>query len=84
LGALDSILSLTVDGNDSRARPAKEESTMTSKTTQNAEAADTAALEDHELELVCGGFQLIEMLVQEPKQISIIIGLLPPKVEKVR
>jgi len=56
---------------------------MTSKT-QNAVTAETRALDDHELELVCGGFTLIELLVQEPNQISIIMGLLPPKTEKVR
>ena len=56
---------------------------MVSKT-QNTETAETGALDDHELELVRGGFTLIELLVQEPKQISIIIGLLPPKTEKVR
>jgi hypothetical protein len=56
---------------------------MISKT-QNTETAETGALDDHELELVRGGFTLIELLVQEPKQISIIMGLLPPKTEKVR
>jgi hypothetical protein len=45
--------------------------------------AENSPLDDHELALVRGGFTLIELLVQEPKQISIIIGLLPPKVEKV-
>ena len=50
---------------------------------QNAENAENSPLDDHELALVRGGFTLIELLVQEPKQISIIIGLLPPKVEKV-
>ena len=53
---------------------------MTSKT-QNAE---NRHLDDHELDLVCGGFTLIELLVQEPKQISIIMGLLPPEAQKVR
>ena len=52
---------------------------MTSRT-QNAEIR---LLDDHELELVRGGFTLIELLVQEPNQISIIMGLLPPKTEKV-
>jgi type II secretory pathway pseudopilin PulG len=72
LGALEGILSLLVNGNDSRARPAKE-STMTSKT-QNAE---NRHLDDHELDLVCGGFTLIEMLVQI-NQISIIMGMQAP------
>ena len=56
---------------------------MTSKT-HNAENAESRPLDDQELELVRGGFTLIELLVQEPKQISIIMGLLPPKTEKVR
>ena len=56
-------------------KPAKEESFSK---TQNAEIAETEALDDHELELVRGGFTLIELLVQEPNQISIIMGLLPP------
>ena len=53
---------------------------MTSKTPN----AENRHLDDHELDLVCGGFTLIELLVQEPNQISIIMGLLPPKIEKVR
>ena len=56
---------------------------MTSKT-QNAENAESRPLDDQELELVRGGFTLIELLVQEPKQISIIMGLLPPEAQKVR
>jgi len=57
---------------------------MTSKT-QNAENAESRPLDDQELELVRGGFTPgIELLVQEPNQISIIMGLLPPKTEKVR
>jgi hypothetical protein len=56
---------------------------MTSKT-QNAENAESRPLDDHELELICGGFRLIELLVQEPNQISIIMGLLPPTTQKVR
>ena len=52
---------------------------MTSKT-RNAESRP---LDDQELELVRGGFTLIELVVQI-NQISIIMGLLPPKTEKVR
>ena len=61
---------------------------MTSKienaVTAETVTAQTVALSDHELELVPGGFTLIELLVQEPKQISIIMGMLPPEVHKVR
>lgn len=51
---------------------------------QNATTDEIVAFGDHELELVRGGFTLIELLVQEPKQISIIMGMLPPEAQKVR
>ena len=56
---------------------------MTSKT-QNAENAESRPLDDQELELVRGGFTRIELVVQEPNQISIIMGMPLPKTEKVR
>ena len=84
LGTLEGILSLLVNGNDGRTQPAKEESTMTSNA-QNAENAENSPLDDHELELVRGGFTPgIILLVQEPKQISIIMGMELPPVHKVR
>jgi hypothetical protein len=55
---------------------------MTSKT-QNAEIAETGALDDHELELVRGGFQLMPMTVQI-NEIAIYIGCQLPPVQKVR
>jgi hypothetical protein len=59
----------------------KEKSTMTS----NAQNAENNPLDDHELELVRGGFTPgIILLVQEPKQISIIMGMELPPVHKVR
>src|SRR5262249_19679349 len=64
--------------NDSRARPAKE-STMTAKT-QNAESRP---LDDHELDLIGGGFVLIEELVTI-NQIAIIMGMQVPAPQVVR
>ncbi|MGH6712056.1 MAG: type II secretion system protein [Bradyrhizobium sp.] len=42
-----------------------------------------STLDDHELDLVCGGFTLIELLVQI-NQVSIIMGMQVPVVQKVR
>jgi Tfp pilus assembly protein FimT len=52
---------------------------MTSKT-RNAE---NTLLDDHELDSISGGFQLIELLVQIPV-VAIIIGMQVPPVQKVR
>jgi hypothetical protein len=56
-----------------------QESTMSSKT-QNAE---TRPLDDHEIDQVCGGFLLMELLVPI-KEIAIIMGMQVPPVTKVR
>ena len=52
---------------------------MSSKT-QNAE---TRPLDDHEIDQVCGGFLLMELLVPI-KEIAIIMGMQVPPVTKVR
>jgi len=51
--------------------------------TSNTQNAEDRTLEDHELEVVCGGFQLIELLVPIPV-VSIIMGMQVPPVQKVR
>ena len=51
---------------------------MNSKT----ENAENRPLEDHELDSVCGGFFLMELLVT-PKEVALIIGLRQPTVQKV-
>jgi hypothetical protein len=55
------------------------ESTMTSKT-QNAE---NRPLNDHELDLICGGFFLMPYTVTI-KEIAIIMGMQVPAPQKVR
>jgi|SRR6516164_2423543 hypothetical protein len=57
-------------------------STMTSNA-QNAENAENSPLDDYELELVRGGFFLMEELVQI-NQVAIIMGMQVPAVQKVR
>ena len=52
---------------------------MTSKT-QNAE---NMLLDDHELDLICGGFQLRELLV-EIKILAVLIPMQVPQVQRVR
>ena len=50
---------------------------------QNAENAENSPLDDYELELVRGGFFLMEELVQI-NQVAIIMGMQVPAVQKVR
>ena len=52
---------------------------MTPKT-QNAESRP---LDDHELDLICGGFFLMEELVTI-NQVAIIMGMQVPATQKVR
>jgi hypothetical protein len=52
---------------------------MTSKT-QNAESRP---LDDHELDLICGGFFLMEEVVTI-NQVAIIMGMQVPAPQKVR
>src|SRR5262249_2262833 len=61
-----------------RTWPAKE-STMTSKT----QDAESKPLDDHEIDLVCGGFVLMEELVTI-NQIAIIMGMHVPAPQVVR
>jgi hypothetical protein len=52
---------------------------MTSET-QNAESRP---LDDHEIEFICGGFTLIELVVPID-QVAIIMGMHVPPPQKVR
>jgi hypothetical protein len=57
----------------------KEESTMTSKTPND----ENRPLADHDLDLIRGGFFLMELLVVV-KEVAIIIGMNVPTTQKVR
>jgi hypothetical protein len=57
----------------------KEERTMTSKTPKD----ENRPLTDHDLDLIHGGFFLMELLVVV-KEVAIIIGIPAPTTQKVR
>ena len=51
--------------------------------TSNTQNAENRTLDDHELDLICGGFFLMPYTVTI-KEISIIMGLQLPPTQKVR